>query len=135
MDKMDMEKLKRFAELAKAKEKANADLDAIKTEMAELEPELLEVFIENETTQIKIADRTIYVDSRIFASAIDQKELCAYMTEEGFGDMVKEAINGNTLSSYVREFERDEEGVPVLPDGLKGLVKVSLKDSLKVRKG
>jgi len=42
-------------------------------------------------------------------------------------------VSAQTLSSLVREYERDNDDMPILPDELKGLVRVTDKVSIRIR--
>lgn len=51
---------------------------------------------------------------------------------EGFGDLVYETVNANSLSAFVKE--QIEENGDVLPEWLDGLVNVFEKTSVSLRK-
>jgi len=47
--------------------------------------------------------------------------------------LVSATINANTLSSFLNELPKDDEGMPILPTHLQGAVKVTAKPSFSVR--
>ncbi len=132
---MDMTKFKRYVELVKQKAEIDANIDAIKYEMSELEPYIQDQMIEAGIQNIKVDDRTIYLNRQIWASPSQgQEPLCEYLRENGFDDLITTSIASQRLSAMVREYPPDEQGLPDLPDELKALVKVSETIKVKVKK-
>ena len=70
--------------------------------------------------------------TRASAKAGQKDELFAALRGEGFGDMITETVNANSLSSFVKE--QIAENGDVLPDWLSGLVSVFEKTTVGVRK-
>ena len=59
-------------------------------------------------------------------------ELFAALRSEGFGDLIYETVNANSLSAFVKE--QIAESGDALPDWLNGLVNVFEKTTVGVRK-
>jgi hypothetical protein len=59
-------------------------------------------------------------------------ELFAALRDEGFGDLIYETVNANSLSAFVKE--QITENSDALPDWLDGLVNVFEKTTVGVRK-
>jgi predicted nuclease with TOPRIM domain len=135
-----------FIELDEQRKGKEGEVEKIKERMAELEPEIMKRF-ENAGMQSMKSKmgRTIYIRRELWASAAEGAEVLLLETLKaiGLGDMVKEKINTQTLSAYVREVEKDSfngqavdpvELIKVLPDQLQPALKVTQKFSLRTRK-
>ena len=70
--------------------------------------------------------------TRASARAGQKDELFAALRDEGYGDMITETVNANSLSSFVKE--QIAENGDALPDWLDGLVSVFEKTTVGVRK-
>lgn len=70
--------------------------------------------------------------TRASAKAGQKDELFAALRGEGYGDMITETVNANSLSSFVKE--QIAENGDALPDWLDGLVSVFEKTTVSVRK-
>jgi hypothetical protein len=127
-----------LAERLKALKAEKHDLEAqVKDcvgEIDDTERALVALMIQSETqnftrngTMFCLATRT-----RASATAGRKEELFEALRAEGFGDMIVEQINANTLSSFVKE-QRSENG-DELPSWLEGLVNVFDQPGVSVRK-
>ncbi len=70
--------------------------------------------------------------TRASAAPDSKQELFSALRREGYGDLVYETVNANSLSAFVKE--RIAENEDVLPDWLDGLVNVYEKATVSVRK-
>jgi histidinol-phosphate/aromatic aminotransferase/cobyric acid decarboxylase-like protein len=70
--------------------------------------------------------------TRASATADRKDELFEALRAEGYGGLVYETVNANSLSAFVRE--QISENDDVLPDWLEGLVSVFEKTTVGVRK-
>ena len=70
--------------------------------------------------------------SRASATAGRKDELFAALREAGYGDLVYETVNANSLSAFVKE--QTTENGDALPAWLDGLVTVFEKTTVGVRK-
>ena len=59
-------------------------------------------------------------------------ELYSKLREEGYGDLIHETINANSLSSFIKE--QISENDNLLPSWLEGLVNVYERNTVGVRK-
>lgn len=62
-----------------------------------------------------------------------KEELFDALRSKGFGELIYETVNANSLSAFVKE-QIAENGGDELPDWLKGLVNVFEKTTVTVRK-
>ena len=88
---------------------------------------------------------TVYVERTLWGSAKDGNNpgLCLALKELGHGDMVKEGVNAQTFSAYIREQEEAVSKTPLapeklieqLPELLRPVVHVSEVFKIRARKG
>lgn len=68
---------------------------------------------------------------KVWATATN---IAALKAHEVTSVYVKETVNGQTLTSWVNELDKDNQGMPALPDELKDAIKVTEKFSVSARK-
>lgn len=136
----------RFIELSELRKTKEGEVDEIKDELALLEPQILERFENAGMQSMKSTQgQVVYVRRELWAGAQEgcDELLADALKRNGLGDLVRERINTQTLSSYVREVEkaqfngsvrRPDEILPLLPDGLQQTIKLSEKFSVRARK-
>lgn len=117
-------------------EKAEAEqrLKEINAELDEADYRLSELMAETETQNFTRAGMMFCLTTKTRASATAgrKEELFAALRSEGFGDLVYETVNANSLSAFVKE--QIAENGDVLPTWLEGLVNVFEKTSVSLRK-
>ena len=107
---------------------------AVEKEIEEVDKALVDLMIDNETQNFTRAGFTFSLTctTRASASADRKTELFAALRKEGYGDLIYETVNANSLSAFVKEqiaYNEDE-----LPDWLEGLVNVYDQKKIGVRK-
>jgi DNA-binding ferritin-like protein len=135
-----------FIELDEQRKGKEGEVDKIKERMAELEPVILERF-ENAGMQSMKSKMgaTIYIRRELWSGAAEGSEvlLLEVLKSIGMGDLVKEKVNTQTLSAYVREVEKEtfngaavdpNELIKALPEQLQPVLKVTQKFSLRTRR-
>jgi len=113
------------------------DLEKSLTEqLAEIEKELMEEFTRSGTQRTTQRGHTVSLTCTIRPSvkAGMQPAVCRAMVSMGLGDMVKESVNYQTLGSWVRELDKDGDGLPILPGVLAPLLNVFEEFKLRVTK-
>ena len=138
----------RFIELEEMRKSREGEIDEIKKEVAELEPQIMERFENAGMQSMKSKQGTvIYIRRDLWSGAKEGAEvlLLEALKAVGLGDMVKEKVNTQTLSAYVREQEKDqfganvsakpEEIIGVLPEPLRGAINITERFSLRTRRG
>lgn len=123
-------------------------LKALRDEKAETENRLKEINAEIEDADFRLA--TMMADSetqnfthsgtmfslttkvRASAAADRKDELFSALRAEGYGDLVYETVNANSLSAFVKE--QIAENGDALPGWLEGLVSIFEKTTVGVRK-
>ena len=135
---MDSEKMFELADTLRAlrEEKAEAEqrLKEINAAIDEADYRLSELMAETETQNFTRAGMMFCLTSKTRASATAgrKEELFAALRGEGFGDLVYETVNANSLSAFVKE--QITENGDTLPAWLDGLVNVFEKTSVSLRK-
>ena len=78
--------------------------------------------------------RTAYLTTKTYASANKEQkeELFDALRNEGYGSLITETINANSLSAFVKE--QMSENDDVLPEWLDGKVNVFDKVTVSLRK-
>lgn len=124
------------------------ELKALRDRKAELEAELKQInrkiyFVDADLsdlmgttgTQNFTRDGTMFflsTKTRASAKAGQKDELFGALQANGYGDLITETINANSLTSFVKEQIAENEDV--LPGWLDGLVNVFEKTTVGVRK-
>ena len=132
------ERLFEWADKLKAlrdrKDELEAELKQVNMDIDNADWHLSNLMAETETQNFTRAGTMFCLTTKTRASAkAGQKdELFAALRGEGFGDMITETVNANSLSSFVKE--QIAENGDVLPDWLNGLVSVFEKTTVGVRK-
>ena len=121
-------------ELKETKKYAEQELKEITEEIDRIDAALAEQMIASETQNFTRNGTTFCLTSttRASAAAGRKDELFAALREAGFGDLVYETVNANSLSAFVKEQIAENEDV--LPGWLDGLVNVFEKATVGVRK-
>ena len=135
---MDSEKMFEMADRLRGLRDEKAELEKrmkeINGEIDETDFRLSELMAETETQNFTRAGMMFCLTSKTRASAAAGRkdELFAALRGEGFGDLVYETVNANSLSAFVKE-QMAENG-DVLPAWLDGLVNVFEKTGVSLRK-
>lgn len=120
--------------LRQEKKDTEERVKAINAELEDVEERLALLMAETETQNFTRAGTMFSLTARTRASAAaDRKEaLFAALRRKGFGSLVYETVNANSLSAFVKE--QISENNEVLPSWLDGLVNVYEKPGVSVRK-
>lgn len=124
-------------QLSDAKQKKKELEEQVKTANAEidrLDKELSDTMATMDCPNFSHAGYTFYLSSRLFASPQSGKkeELFTALRENGYGSIVTETVNANTLSSFVKERMEENEGD--IPEWLTEVISTHEKIFVGVRK-
>lgn len=124
----------RLKELREQKKEIDERRKEINAEIEVVETEMVELMMEQEVGKFERAGNTFYINTRLFASPIADKkqELFKTLKNEGYGDLVQETVNSNSLAAFIRE--QMEENEDQLPEWLNGLVNIYEKTSIGIRR-
>ena len=121
-------------ELRETKKFAEQELKEINAEIERVDYALSEIMAQTETQNFTRAGTLFCLTTTTRASAVAgcKDDLFCALKAEGFGELVQETVNSNSLSAFVKE--QIAESGDVLPDWLKGLVSIYEKTTVGVRK-
>lgn len=133
MSEIMFELADRLRELRAAKDEAEQKLKDINAEIDEVDYQLSELMMESETQNFTRAGVMFVLTTKTRASATSgrKEELFSALRDSGFGDLIYETVNANSLSAFVKE--QITENGDALPDWLDGLVNVFEKTTVGVR--
>lgn len=116
------------------KEALEARLEKVKAAIDEINYKLSEMMASTETQNFTRGGRMYILQTKTFASpvAAQKDELYQALKDNGFGDMVRETVNANSLTAFVKE--QMAENTDALPPWLTGLVNTFDKTMVVVRK-
>ena len=121
---------------AKARKKAlEADLKALNAQIEDLDQALSDSMMDAELDKFTLNGSTFYITTRLFASPKngEKEELFEVLRANGYGSLVTETVNANTLASFVKEQIASNDDV--LPEWLEEKVTVFEKTSVGIRNG
>ena len=121
-------------ELKETKKLAEQELKEITEEIDRVDAALAEQMIAAETQNFT-RNGTMFCltnTTRASATAGRKEELFSALQGAGFGDLVYETVNANSLSAFVKE--QTTENGDALPQWLDGLVAVFERTTVSVRK-
>lgn len=117
----------RKAELAEETKANNAEIEQAEFQLSQL-------MASTETQSFQRAGILFYLTTKTYASANKEQkdELFDALRNEGYGSLITETINANSLSAFVKEQMSDNDDV--LPEWLDGKVNVFDKVTVSLRK-
>lgn len=136
---MDNTQIFEMADRLKAAKELKKELDAqtkaVNAEIDQIDRELSDAMAEQELDKFTRNGSTFYLNSRLYASpAAGRKEdMFAALKANGFGSLVVESVNSNTLASFCKEQLAANEDE--LPAWLSDVVSTFEKVTVGVRKG
>jgi len=124
----------RLKALRDEKKDAEQRVKELNAALDETDAALAQLMTDTETQNFTRSGTMFYLTNTTRASATaDRKdELFEALRAEGYGGLVYETVNANSLSAFVRE--QISENDDVLPDWLEGLVSVLEKTTVGVHK-
>ena len=124
----------RLKSLKEDKKQKELELRNINDMIFEVDAALSELMILKETQNFTRSGTMFCLTTSTKASAVSgfKDELYSKLREKGYGDLIHETINANSLSSFVKEQINENDNV--LPSWLDGLVNVFEKNTVGVRK-
>lgn len=130
---INMDLVGEYVKLKRERDEAEGKAKYLGEHMRAIEADLLEQFATADVKKISRDDCTVYVNRQVWASAKDHdsERLCVALKAVA-PQLVKESINSQQLSSYVREITADGENP--LPENLANAIELREVFSLRVRK-
>lgn len=121
-----------YLETRDKKQGLEQELKDVSKLLEQIEIELIQRMTDNEINSFKRNGVLFSMVSREFESANPEtkEELYKRFKERGYENLF--TINANTLSGFVKESKRENEGV--LPDWMEGLINTFEKQTIRVKK-
>ena len=135
---MEQERLFELADNLKAlrdrKDALETELKQVNMDIENADWHLSTYMAETETQNFTRAGTMFCLTTKTRASATEGRkdELYAALRDQGYGDLIYETVNANSLSAFVKE--QIAESDDALPSWLSGLVNVFEKTAVGVRK-
>ena len=117
----------RKSQLAEETKQNNAEIE-------QTEFKLSQMMAESETQSFNRAGTLFYLCTKLYASADKEhkSDLFDALKNEGYGSLITETVNANSLSAFVKEQMADNDDI--LPGWLNGKVNVFDKVTVGLRK-
>lgn len=130
-----VERVKKYVGLMREAKRLNDEAEAAKADASELEAVLREEFAAAGMQNMTVDGAVVFLHRQLWANAESGKmpDLCKALKARGDGALVKEAVNTQTLSAYAREFERNADDLPIIPEGLEGLIRCDDRITVRVK--
>lgn len=98
-------------ELETQKTVIEEQIKELKRQMRPYEEQLLLFFSEHGVNNIKLHGKTLYIHRQLWARPLDgdYERACKVLRDIGLDEYVKETVNVNSISAYVRE--QDDMGI------------------------
>lgn len=135
MDNAEMFRLADDLKAAKDEKKRLEDeAKEMGTRIDELDRQLSDAMAESECDKFTHSGYTYYLNSRLFASPQGgmKSEMIEALKKNGYGDIVTETVNANTLASFCKEQKAQNEDE--LPEWLADVVSTYDKITVGIRK-
>lgn len=128
-----------FVKWSRVKKKHDAELEKANEELRNLEAEILKRFEEAGLQSMKLTDgATVHIRREVWAGQVQDVDNAEFMLLEGLksaglGDLVKEKVNTQTLSSWVREKQKEIFGdKKVAPEELLAALPEPLHQTMRI---
>ena len=124
----------KLKELSDKKQHLAEDTKKNNAEIEDTEYKLSLEMASSETQSFNRSGTLFYLCTKLYASAVKENkaELYEALKNEGYGSLITETVNANSLSAFVKEQMVDNDDV--LPDWLEGKVNVFDKVTIGIRK-
>ena len=124
----------RLKSLRDQKATLEEQIKALNEEIEQTDGQLCSMMIDSETQNFTHSGVQFSLTSKIRASAIAERkqDLFYALRKNGFGSLIQENVNANSLSAFVKE--QMEEGGDELPFWLEDLVSVYQHNTVSMRK-
>lgn len=128
-----------FVKWTRVKKKHDAELDKAKEELGKLETEILKRFEEAGISSMKLkTGGTVHIRREVWAGMLKDVPNAEMLLLEGLksagcGDLVKEKVNTQTLSSWVREQAKEQFGdVEKSPEEILAILPEQLQSAMRI---
>lgn len=118
-----------------AKKELEVQVKELTAQIEQMDQELSQAMTEAECDKFSRNGSTFYLNTRLFASPIAgrKEDMFQALKDNGYGEIVTETVNANTLASFVKEQKSLNEDE--IPEWISEVVSTFEKVSVGIRKG
>jgi len=130
MRELALERIELWGEKAKWEAELNATKEALKA----VDEKLYQAMLDSDSTRCNFGGYNFILapKARVNVSPENQEKLIAAFREQGFGGIVKESVNAQTLDAQVRRLLEENDGA--LPEWLESIVTLYTQRGISMRK-
>jgi hypothetical protein len=130
---VELNKVKRYVELADRKKRLQEELDAVSAEARPLEKEIIQEFEQTGVHSVKVDGATVFLYRQLWAKAKEGNydRACEALAGAGLGSFVERRFNTHSISAYVREQEACGQDIPA---SIRDALEISETYSVRTRK-
>ncbi len=124
----------RLKDLKERKKELEEEVKGVNSEIEEVDEQLSNLMVDTETQSFNRSGTLIYLNTKTYASAVAERkqELYEALKNNGYGSLITETINANSLSAFVKEMRSDED--EALPQWLQDKVNIFEKTTIGIRR-
>lgn len=111
MEDVLIEAIKKFGELKSKKDNLSSELDNIKKEYAEMESIVFDMMFNMDIQSIVVGNRLFYRNIKEYPRIVSQELFFNWLREHGYGLLIKETVNANTLKAWYKEYREAEPDI------------------------
>jgi hypothetical protein len=101
-----------FFDLQEKKEKLKNELSLVQLKMDRMEQELIDCMQNEDLESFKDSNYgTVYMRNSCRAQLLDHDVAFQWLRDNGYGDIIKETVNSNTLSAIVKDLPEEIAGI------------------------
>ena len=128
---MNTDRIREFVMLSDEIKEKEDEVEVLKAQRAKLQAAIVEDFAQEGIDSVRMDGRKVYLRRDLRANVLSEKveDAAKAFRLAGYGDMVRDSINANTLSAFVRENEGR------LPASIEPFVSVYEQFSIRIVKG
>ncbi len=121
-------------ELSEAKAALQAELKELNANIERTNDLLVAEMVTEELQNFNRNDRIFYLQTDLYVTPTEERKEVFFeaLRQQGFGDLIKETVNAQTLKAFTKEQVRENDNE--LPDWLVGLVNTFSKDKVVMRR-
>lgn len=129
-----------YVKQTERKRRLEEELKDAKARLEEMEPRIVEQFQADGVQSLNVDGYTVYLNRKLFGGAKDGDKPAMMAALKATGDeswmfLVEDNVNHQRLQARIRECPQDENGMPVLPESLRGAIAIYEEFTIGARKG
>lgn len=112
----------------------NGAVDVLKEHKLALERKIVDGFTDEGIQSMNVDGKTVHLQRTLWPKLdTSREEVMEALEDVGWGDIVRPNFNSNSLAGMIRDLDRDDEDMPIMPPELEGKISVSEKREARVK--